>query len=93
MPQVSSPQPDLTRRGFVQALGGASALATFGSRTAMANLFAGPTPNSAAETAVTEFYNSLSEKQLLKTSFPFNHSLRSKINAAGHQGTNLGLAD
>ena len=51
MSPASSPQPNLSRRGFVQALGGASALATLGGGSAMANLFAGPTPTSAAETA------------------------------------------
>ena len=81
MPSASNSGSSISRRGFVTAIGGASAMAALGDTNLSAGLFAGPTPQSVAETAVTEFYNSLSEKQLLKICFPFNHSLRSKINA------------
>ena len=74
----------LNRRAFVKAVGGTSALAALGGSSLSAALFAGPTPTSAAETAVTEFYKTLSEKQRSQIVFPFNHELRSRINANWH---------
>ncbi|MEQ9410638.1 MAG: DUF3500 domain-containing protein [Fuerstiella sp.] len=71
----------VNRRGFVRAVGGASALAALGGARLSAGLFAGPSPDSAAETAVSEFYKSLSDAQKSKICFPFNHNLRNKINA------------
>ncbi|HIF00837.1 MAG TPA: DUF3500 domain-containing protein [Planctomycetes bacterium] len=74
----------LSRRAFVQAVGGTAALAALGGSSLNAALFAGPTPTSAAETAVTEFYKTLSEKQRRQIVFSFNHELRSRINANWH---------
>ncbi|MEO2018606.1 MAG: DUF3500 domain-containing protein [Fuerstiella sp.] len=73
-----------SRRAFVQAVGGTAALTALGGSSLNAALFAGPTPNSAAETAVTEFYKTLSRKQQGQIVFPFNHKLRSRINANWH---------
>ena len=84
MTKHASSNGTLSRRAFVQAVGGTSALAALGGSNLNAALFAGPTPNSAAETAVTEFYKTLSEKQRSQIVFPFNHELRSRINANWH---------
>lgn len=77
---TSSPS-EFSRRSFVKKASGAAALAAFGSSSLQAGLFSGPTPNSAAETAVTEFYNTLNEQQKAKICFGFNHKLRNRINA------------
>jgi hypothetical protein len=74
----------LSRRAFVQTVGGTAALTALGGSSLNAALFAGPTPNSAAETAVTEFYKTLSDKQRSQIVFPFNHKLQSRINANWH---------
>lgn len=75
---------DVSRRGFVKAVSGASVLAALGGNHLNAGLFAGPSPSSAAETAVTEFYKSLSASQKGKICFGFGHKLRQKINANWH---------
>lgn len=73
------------RRRFLRTVGGAAiataaAPALFSSRLA----HAAPTPESAAETAVGRFYNSLSEAQKKEVCFPFDHELRKKISANWH---------
>ncbi len=73
-----------SRRAFVQAVGGTAALTAMTGSSLNAALFAGPTPSSAAETAVTEFYKTLSDKQRGQIVFPFNHELRTRINANWH---------
>jgi hypothetical protein len=45
---------------------------------------AAPTTQSAAETTVQQFYQSLSEKQMLEICFPFDHELRSRVSANWH---------
>ncbi len=81
MAQSTNKGSHVDRRAFVKAIGGVSALAALGGGRLSAGLFAGPTPNSAAETAVTEFYKTLSEAQRSQICFGFNHELRHKINA------------
>lgn len=76
----SSPSP-VDRRAFVKTLGGASVLAALNGGSLSAGLFSGPSPSSAAETAVTELYGTLSEAQQKQICFGFNHKLRKKINA------------
>lgn len=71
--------PVVNRRKFVQTVGGASALAAFSGQLSAA-LFAGPSPASAAETAVSEFYKTLTDAQRKVICFPFNHQLRQRIN-------------
>lgn len=78
---TSPEKKSFDRRKFMAAVGGASALAALNGGSLQAALFAGPSPSSAAETAVTELYKTLSEKQLLTICFPFGHELRSKVNA------------
>ncbi|MCA8998326.1 MAG: DUF3500 domain-containing protein [Planctomycetaceae bacterium] len=74
-------QSSVTRRQFVQA--GAAALAAgalplgLGSRS----LQAAPTPQSGAETAVKQLFDSLSDKQRSAICFGFDHASRTKINA------------
>lgn len=72
----------LSRRDFVRRVTGAAVaggLLPFAAptRTASAN----PSPKSAAETAVKRFYDSLDEKQKKVICFPFEHELRTRINA------------
>lgn len=76
---------ELDRRRFMKTVGGAvvaSAVAPvlFDSRFA----HAAPTTQIPAETAVKQFYQSLSEKQMLEICFPFDHELRSRVNANWH---------
>lgn len=72
---------DVTRRRFLTQVGagafalGAAPLLT-GSRAALA----APTANSAAETAVKQLYETLTEKQSSVVCLPFNHDLRKRIN-------------
>lgn len=81
MSQPTNNKIQLDRRSFVRTLGGASALAALSGGQLSAGLFSGPSPSSAAETAVTEFYGSLADKQKEQICFGFNHKLRKKINA------------
>ena len=70
------------RRSFVKTVGGAALVGA-----AAPNLLnprmahAAPTPRSAAETAVGQFYASLSEKQKEAICFGFDHKLSRKISA------------
>ena len=73
---------DVSRRRFLtQVSAGAFALGAAplltGSRTALA----APTANSAAETAVKQLYETLTDKQSSVVCLPFNHQLRKRINA------------
>lgn len=65
----------MNRRQFVQTTGlGALALATS----------AAGTPSASSETIVSHLYDSLSEDQRSKVTFPFEHPLRSKIDNNWH---------
>jgi hypothetical protein len=72
----------LSRRDFVRKVTG---VALAGSLLPLASTsrraVAGPTPSSPAETAVKRFYDSLKDEQKKVICFPFDHPLRSKINA------------
>ena len=81
MSSSHSKDKTINRRTFVKSAGGAAALFALGGSQLNAALFAGPSPSSAAETAVTEFYKTLSDKQKQKICFDFNHKLRHRINA------------
>lgn len=71
-----------TRRDFVKTVGGgmlaAGALPMSGGIRAAV---AAPSPKSAGETAAKRLYESLSDDQRKAICFPFDHPLRSKINA------------
>lgn len=84
MSHKSQREADVSRRRFVRTVAGASVLAALGGNQVSAGLFAGPSPSSAAETAVTEFYKSLSDAQKQKVCFEFGHKLRTRINANWH---------
>ena len=65
----------MNRRQFVQTTGlGALALATGSAGT----------PSASSETIVSQLYDSLSEDQRSKVTFPFDHPLRSKIDNNWH---------
>ena len=73
------------RRSFLKTAGAATlagvAMPMF---VGQAGLFAAPTANSSAETAVGRFYGSLSAEQKKTLCFPFEHELRQRINANWH---------
>src|SRR5262245_57278064 len=88
-PQARPTCPDcdatLDRRTFIQtvgtaALAGAAAPALFSGRFVQA----APTAQSAAETAVKRFYDSLSDEQRKTIVLPFDHELRQTISANWH---------
>jgi hypothetical protein len=72
----------LSRRDFVRKVTG---VALAGSLVPLVGTprraVAGPTPTSPAETAVKRFYDSLKDEQKKTICFPFDHPLRTKINA------------
>jgi len=72
----------LSRRDFVRRVTGAAVagglLPLVGTP---GRAVAGPSGKSAAETAVKRFYDTLDEKQRKVMCFPFDHPLRTKINA------------
>lgn len=72
--------PNMNRRDFVQAVGGAALAAGLFPRFASA----APKSDSPAETAVTHLYKSLTEKQRGEICFPFDHERRRTINANWH---------
>jgi len=74
----------VNRRSFVEAVTGASALAILAGRSVSAGLFSGPSLTSASETAVSEFYKSLTDVQKKTLCFPFEHELRHRISANWH---------
>lgn len=72
----------VSRREFVRKLTGAAVAAGLLPLAATPRrAFAGPSPKSPAETAVKRFYDSLEDKQKKVICFPFDHPLRTKINA------------
>lgn len=72
------------RRTFIRTVAGASALAAVSGGTLRAGLFAAPGPGSAAETAVGEFYKTLTAEQKQTICLPFEHELRQRVNANWH---------
>ncbi|WP_417851865.1 DUF3500 domain-containing protein [Thalassoglobus sp.] len=78
-PTPQSPTPIVSRRKFLEA-----ASVTAISATLAPSLFAAPSRSSKAETAVQEFYSSLTDQQKSQICFPYNHQLRSKISANWH---------
>ncbi len=74
----------VSRRSFVKAVAAASSLAVLPFRALNAGLFVGPSKSSIAETAVAEFFTSLSGDQKKTLCFPFEHQLRHRISANWH---------
>jgi hypothetical protein len=85
-PRIICPDCDasdsVSRRDFVRKVTG---VALAGSLLPLAGAprraVAAPSPSGAAETAVKRFYDSLKDEQRKEICFPFDHPLRSKINA------------
>src|SRR5206468_508346 len=74
-----------SRRKFLQTTGTAALAGVAGSLLIpQAGLFAAPTKDSAAETAVGRFYNSLSQQQRGSICFPFTDPQRQNISANWH---------
>ena len=76
-------EPQLSRRDFVRA-GGAALVAGTVLPGLASRAVAAPSPTSAAETVVAEFYSTLSDSQKAAICLPYNHELRRKINANWH---------
>ena len=74
----------VSRRSFVRAVAAATTLSVLPARAFSAGLFAGPSKTSAAETAVSEFFKTLSDEQKQTLCFPFEHELRHRISANWH---------
>ena len=74
----------VNRRSFVKTVAGASALALLSTRSLSAGLFSGPSLTSASETAVSEFFKTLTDVQKKTLCFPFEHELRHRISANWH---------
>ena len=83
-PVINTGSCSVSRRSFVKAVAAASSLAVIPGRSLSAGLFAGPTSSSAAETAVSEFFKSLTDDQKKVLCFPFDHDLRHRISANWH---------
>jgi hypothetical protein len=83
-PNLCSNSNPVNRRSFVKTMASASALTLLSSRALNAGLFSGPSLNSASETAVSEFFKSLSDEQKKTLCFPFEHELRHRISANWH---------
>ena len=77
--------PSVDRRSFLQTVGG-SALAGLAANALWnpASIYAAPTPQSAAESAVARLHATLSDAQKKTILFPFDHELRNRINANWH---------
>ena len=71
----------LDRRAFLGTVGGAALAATAVPSLLNRAVYAAPTAQSAAETTVARFYQSLSAPQKEAIAFPFDHDLRKKIDA------------
>jgi hypothetical protein len=71
----------LSRRDFVKAVGTSALAASLPLAAPRPSLAApaGPTPSSAAETAVARFYKTLKDDQRKLICFPFDHPLRSQV--------------
>ena len=75
-------EPAVTRRDFVKMMGGTAVAVGALPLVAVPHAaFAAPTAKSDAETAVKRFHETLSDAQRKTICFPFEHELRSKINA------------
>ena len=89
MPEARMTCPDceshLPRRNFLRQVGGTAAVGAITPLlSSLPGAYAAPTSSSAAETAVTEFFGTLSDKQRSEICFPFDHELRSRISANWH---------
>ena len=75
----------LDRRDFVKAAGAtAFAASSLGWLANTPAVYAAPTPDSSAETAVARLYATLSDPQKKEICFPFDHALRRRISANWH---------
>jgi hypothetical protein len=80
--QPDSPAPaGLTRRQFARAVGAAAIALPLAGTTRARAFDAGPTADSKAETAARRLFESLDKSQKETLCFPFDHELRSRINA------------
>lgn len=86
LPRPGCPEcdPGLSRRDFVRKVAGTAVAGGLFSSIEPSRLFAAPPAPSAtstAETAVKRFYETLTEPQKKTICFPFDHPLRTRINA------------
>jgi hypothetical protein len=87
---ASAQEPGTSRREFLRTVSaGATAAAVAGTVVGTAawnphELLAAPSPQSAAESIVAKLYESFSDQQKEKLVLPFDHQLRSRVNANWH---------
>ena len=82
----SNCESGFSRRDFVRTVGNAAVAA--GNISLLGNsVAASPSPESIAETAVRQLYESLGDEQIRTICFPFDHDLRRKVSA------NWGITD
>lgn len=72
------------RRQFLRAVAATTSAAALSGPALGAGLFAGHSRENTAETAVGEFFRSLSDEQKKVLCFPFEHDLRHRISANWH---------
>ena len=82
--QPAEQQCAIDRRNFIRSVAAATMAGAALPGNLNAAMFAGLTAEQTAETAVGEFYKSLSEEQRKVICLPFGHELRSKVNANWH---------
>jgi hypothetical protein len=76
---------EIDRRQFIKTVGGGLAIgAAMPMLGALPRAYAAPTSKSTAETAVAQFYNTLTQEQRKTICFPFQHELRNRISANWH---------
>ncbi|MFN8707180.1 MAG: DUF3500 domain-containing protein [Planctomyces sp.] len=80
---VSPEKNGTDRRMFLQAVAGLSVSGMIHGRLSQ-GLYAAPTTAAPAETLVSEFFQSLSAEQRGEICLPFDHELKSRINANWH---------
>jgi len=75
---------ELDRRTFLKTVGGAAVFSATAPLLSAGGVFAAPSAQSSAETAVGRLYAALSDEQKKTICFPFDHELRQRISANWH---------
>lgn len=77
-------KPEVNRRSFIRTAAAASSALLLPGSALQAGLYSGPSRTSAAETAVSEFFATLTDDQKKVIALPFNHPSRTRISANWH---------
>lgn len=82
--RLMKPEASVKRRSFIRNVAAASSALLLPERMLQAGLYSGPSRTSVAETAVSEFYGTLSDEQKKVLVLPFDHPNRTRISANWH---------